>query len=472
MKRKKLLATLLAVSCVASMSVSAYAADKPEGVDDTLWGLVESDGDLKTDPGSVDMDVETEVQKPAMAVVLPSTVKIFINPYRAEVSIDGGADEDISTIADNTKSIDTVVSPELTVKNASTCAVKIGVSGAFVTYKYVTDEPTTKIEPKDDGATEDLNIQFLKTETVIGNVDMNALYTNGTNYYVKEAAGDSPVYRQVSVKYTAAAAASGTKAATPAKYEFNGYIATTGIKVATAAVKEDTEKSNSIFMYVEGKLADAKYPTAYSKLAAGVDAKGNVVYGGQVALDSKGTAAGDVLYLGAPAAGATTTVDGNIRVTGSAATNPTVDWATAQNTEGFEAPFAFAIKPVANAAENPIISAISGSTGVNVTTAYAAGTFKYAVKLDSNAASPKITVTVPAGTKVIASNPTAGATLTNTNGGAITKAAVATTGSITLTLNGSGVNNAKSTFTFDVESLHGKINTYTIEVTLNVVTTP
>lgn len=469
MKRKRLLATLLAVSCVASMSVSAYAVDKPEGVDDTLWGLVESDGDLKTDPGSVSMDVETEVQKPAMAVVLPSTVKVFINPYRAEVSIDGGTDEEIITVDDNTKSIDTVVSPELTVKNASTCAVKIGVSGAFVTYKYVTDQPTTKIEPKDDGATEDENIQFLKTETVIGNVDMSALYTNGTNYYVKEASGDTPVYRQVSVKYTAAAAANGTKAATPAKYEFNGYIATTSIKVATAAVKEDTEKSNSIFMYVEGKLADAKYPTAYSKLAAGVDAKGNVVYGGQVALDSKGTATGDVLYLGAPTTGATDTVNGKIRVTGSAATNPTVDWSTAQNTEGFEAPFAFAIKPVANAAENPIISAIAGTTGVNVTTAYAAGTFKYAVKLDSTASSPKINVTVPADTKIIAT-PVAGATLTNTNGGAITKAAVATTGAITLTLNASGVNNAKSTFTFDVESTHGKINTYTIEVTLVVVT--
>lgn len=470
MKRKKLLATLLAVSCVASMSVSAYAAEKPDGVDDTLWGLVESDGDLKTDPGSVDMDVETEVQKPAMAVVLPSTVKIFINPYRAEVSIDGGADEDITTVEDNNKSIDTVVSPELTVKNASTCAVKIGVSGAFVTYKYVKDEPTTKIVPKDDGATDDLNIQFLKTETVIGNVDMSALYTNGTNYYVKEAAGDSPVYRQVVVKYTAAAEASGTKAATPAKYEFNGYVATTGIKVATAAVKEDTEKSNSIFMYVEGKLADANYPTAYSKLAAGVDAKGNVVYGGQVALDAKGTAAGDVLYLGAPTAGATDTVNGNIRVTGSAATNPTVDWATAQNTEGFEAPFAFAIKPVANAAENPIISAIAGTTGVNVTTAYAAGTFKYAVKVDSTATSPKINVTVPAGTTIVAA-PASGATLTNTSGGALTKAAVATTGTITLTLNSAGVNNAKSTFTFDVKSAHGKINTYTIEVTLSVVAT-
>lgn len=458
MKKRRLLAAFLATACAASLSTSAFAVDIPDDIsDDAKQAIQEAidggKGDLITDGGTVGgVEVDAEVQKPTIAVVLPKKVGVFVNPYRAEVAI--GTDE---TSGDPIMSIDTVVSPEMTVVNGSNCAIKINVKGQFVTYKYVDTEPDTTYT--DAGTyTDKTNIKITGWNTIPGLTE-EKLYadtsTTTPHYYVKmksgvEADGTTPTYhyREVTAKLTPGKDATATAALVPTTYAISGYVATANIKVATAAVKEDSDKTNSIFMYVEGTDTSGKYPAAYNKVVAGVDAKGNVNVGGQYALAAK-EGQGPVLYLG----GNGTT--GYMRVTGSSATAPTKTWTEVQETEGFETPFVFIVDPVANAAENPEIKTLT-VTGGTLKTALATGKYAY-------------DVTVPSGTTSVVLNVTTDTGYTVTKGvadGTVVKTVAYSTGKVTLTVDAAAAVAAKGTATFTVTSAHGKVNTYTINASI------
>lgn len=448
MKKRKFLAALLAVACAASLAVPAFASDIPEDISDeakeALQGAIDAGGGLVTDGGTVGgVDIEATVQKPTIAVVLPKKVDVFVNPYRAEVVT--GQDGDGNDI----KSIDTVVSPEMTVVNGSNCAVKVSVKGQFVTYKYASSLSGTPTEIADaDGDATTPATVISGWNTLYGNVDETKLYkdTSGV-YYVKANVGtaEAPVdqYRVAAVKYTAGSAAKNTKNT----YAISGYAATT-IKVAAAAVKEDTDKTNSIFMYVEGTDTSGVYPATYTKAVAGVDAKGVVKVGGQYALAAK-EGSGAVLYLG----GNGTT--GYMRVTGSASTAPTMTWTEVEETEAFETPFVFIVDPVANAAENPVLKTMATTVGT-LTPALTATNFTY-------------NVSVPAGTSSVVLNVTTDAKslAKGTADGTVVKS-VANTGStkVTLTIDPAAAVKAKGNATFTVTSEHGKVNTYTINVNI------
>lgn len=448
MKKRNFLAALLAVSCAASLSVTAFAEPAvPDDISDEAKQAVEdaiaAGGGLVIDGGTVGgIDIEATVEKPTIAVVLPKKVEVFVNPYRAEVKT--GEDSEGNEI----KSIDTVVSPELTVVNGSNCAVKVSVKGQFVTYKYASTAPTgTAIE--EDPQTDENGVKITGWDTFGGSpLAEQKLYPEGNSYYVKVNVGtaESPEYqyRAAAVKVTAANATKHT----PASYAITGY-ATTSIKVAAAAVKEDTDKTNSIFMYVEGTDKAGVYPAAYAKTVAGLDAKGNLNVGGQYALTAK-EGSGAVLYLG----GNGTT--GYMRVTGSAATAPTTTWTEIEETEGFETPFVFIVDPVANAAENPVLKTMTAATGT-LTPALTATNFTY-------------NLSVPAGTTSVVLNVTsddkiACPTTGSGDGTVVTKAAYST-GKVTLTISGTAAAKAKGTAKFTVTSEHGKVNTYTINVTI------
>lgn len=451
MKKRRFLAALLAVACAASLSVSAFAEPEiPEDISDeakeALQGAIDNGGGLVVDGGTVSgVDIEATVQMPTLAVVLPKKVEVFVNPYRAEVKT--GEDADGNEI----KSIDTVVSPEMTVVNGSNCAVKISVKGQFVTYKFVASaDGLTNIA--DSGSYSDKDdVKITGWETLPGVDKDNGIFFDGKDYYVKVNAGtaESPEdqYRVATVKYTAGKDATATAAATPKTYVISGYAATASIKVATAAVKEDTDRTNSIFMYVEGRADNGTYPAAYNKAVAGVDAKGNVIVGGQYALAAKeGT--GAVLYLG----GNGTT--GHMRVTGSAATAPTKTWTEVQEIEGFETPFVFIVDPVANAAENPELKTMTVTTGGTLGTALASGKYAYDVKVP--AGTTKVELTVSSDDKIAKGDAD----------GTVVKTVAATATKITLTVDGTATVNTKGSATFTVTSEHNKVNTYTINVTI------
>lgn len=453
MKKRKFLATLLAVACVASLSVPSFAAEIPEDISDeakeALQGAIDAGGDLITEGGTVNgVDIEATVQKPTLAIVLPKKVSVFVNPYRAEVKtgVDGEGNE--------IKSIDTVVSPEMAVVNGSNCAVKISVKGQFLTYKYL-DDNTGLIHIADDS---DNKITGWSTLTGAPADDTAGLFVteDGKTYYAKVNVGtaESPVYqyRQVTVKYTAGKAATESAAAVPASYVISGITAATNIKVATAAVKEDTDKSNSIFMYVEGTETSGVYPAAYNKTVAGVDTKGNLTVGGQYALAAK-EGQGAVLYLGGE--GKT----GYMRVTGSAATAPTKTWSEVEESEGFETPFVFIVDPVANAAENPELKTMT-VTGGTLKAALASGKYTYDINVVASTTSVVLNVTTDA--KSLAKGVADGTVVKS----------VANTGStkVTLTIDSGAAERAKGSATFTVTSEHGKVNTYTINV--NIIAAP
>lgn len=452
MKQKKLLAALLAVACAASLSVPVFAEEP--SVDDldisdeaktALSTAIDNGGGLVTDSGTVGgVDVEAEVQKPTIAVVLPKTVKVFVNPYRAEVATHFSDPTDPESA--DAWSIDTVVSPEMTVVNGSNCAIKVNVKGQFVTYKYVTTEPTGTPVEASASIVDENSIKIVGWDTLNG-ADNDKLYFDGTNYYAKSGTQ----YRYAAVKVTPGKAATSNADAVPKTYTISGYTAPANIKVATAAVKEDTDKTNSIFMYVEGTDTAGKYPAAYTKAVAGVDAKGNVTVGGQYALAAK-EGSGSVLYLG----GNGTT--GYMRVTGSAATAPTKTWTEVEETEGFETPFVFVVDPVANAAENPELKTMT-VTGGTLKAALASGKYTYDVDVTAGTTSVTLNVTT---TETLAKG---------TCDGTVVKT-VANTGStqVKLTVDAAAAVKTKGSATFTLTSAHGKVNTYTVNV--NIIAAP
>lgn len=459
MKKRKFLAALLAVACAASLAVPAFAEPEvpedlsTEGKEAVEAALGEEGNGLVVDGGTVGgIDIEATVQKPTIAVVLPKTVKVFVNPYRAEVATGkDGEGEDI-------KSIDTVVSPEMKVVNGSNCAVKVSVKGQFVTYKFVETAPTGTAIADSGSYSDKDDIKITGWDTLSGSpVDQTAgLINDGTSYYAKVNVGttDDPEYqyRLVTVKYTAGKDATATAAVVPKTYAISGYAATANIKVATAAVKEDTDKTNSIFMYVEGTDTSGKYPAAYNKAVAGVDAKGNVIVGGQYALAAK-EGSGAVLYLG----GNGTT--GYMRVTGSAATAPTKTWTEVEETEGFETPFVFIVDPVANAAENPELKTMAvATTGVTLKSALASGKYTYDLTVPQTTTKVELNISADG---TVGKGEMDGTVVTGTSSNF-----TASSTKLSFPVSASAAVNSKGTVTYTVTSAHGKVNTYTFNVTI------
>lgn len=462
MKKRQVLAAFLAATCAVSMAVPTFALtdDQKDAVAGAAGDkATEIGGGVVSDSGDADVTVETEVQKPTLAVVLPTTVKVFVNPYRAEVATHY-TDPTDSTTADKW-SIDTVVSPEMQVENFSDCAVKIGVKGSFLTYSYQSAQGDLQVIAP-NAATDATGLAITGWTTLSGTVDQTQLYADtnsiatAKNYYAKVTIGDKSEFRLVTVKKTNAVTTAGKEA--PAKLEITGYTASKTIKVGTAAIKdEDTEKTNTIFMYVEGSLESGVYP-AYAKSVAGVkDTKtGKMSTTGQFALSAK-EASQAILYLegGDVKADPPTSTTGYIRVSGNAATAPTVAWSQVETTEGFETPFVFTVDPVANPGEKaPELTSLSG---INET--LTAGKYAY-------------TVDVTAGTTTAQTlNLTSDAAEVKLVSFDSTKLKTVSAGStnVKFTLNGA-VAGDKPTVVFNLISKYGKVTTYTI--TVNVVAAP
>ncbi|MBD5081343.1 MAG: hypothetical protein HDT44_06210 [Ruminococcaceae bacterium] len=461
MKKKQILAALLAAACAVSMAVPTFALteEDKDAIDAAAQEKADGNGGtVVSNSGSTNVTVDTEVQKPTLAVVLPTTVKVFVNPYRAEVAVHYTDPADPST-ADR-YSIDTVLSPEMEVNNFSDCAVKIGVKGSFLTYQYLSSAADlNEIEP--DAATDATGLAITGWNTLSGTVDNTKLYadtntiTTAKNYYAKVTVGDTAQYRLVTVKKTNAVTTAGKEA--PAKLEITGYTASKTIKVGTAAIKdEDTEKNNTIFMYVEGSLESGVYP-AYAKSVAGVkDTKtGNISKTGQFALSAK-EASQAVLYLegGNVTGGTATGTTGYIRVSGNAATAPTVTWSELEATDGFETPFVFTVDPVANPKDNgPQITKLTYPSSTEVTPA--SGKYNISISAATTTAQTIAITTDAATAKLVSDNAVAGKY----------KSASATTGNVKFTLD-SAASGDKFDLVFELASKYGVTSTYTISVTV------
>lgn len=329
MKKRQFLAALLALTCAASMAVPAFAAGPTV---DTAVTTEDLDFDAMQ---SYQLSVSTDIQQPTLKVTLPASTSVLINPYRIEVAIPGGG-----------TSFDTVLSPEMDIINNSGCAVKVGVKGLLQTYTILdaTDVKSSAIDTSDCDITNETGI------------DLTKVYESASKAKVYVEV-DNGVAKQVTLTYTAPTyntpgdSTSGVKKNGSVKV--TGYTASKDIKVATAAMKDpDTEKSNSLFVYVEGKQDGGEWATAFdAKAIAGVkDTKTGVMSTtGMMALSAKDTTA-NILYL---AGGAT----GHTRVTGQAATAPTKAWMSITDT--FDANFTFVIDAVANAAPTaPVLQTI------------------------------------------------------------------------------------------------------------------
>lgn len=330
MKKQKILAALLALSCAASMAVPAFAADTI-----TLDAAATSADMNADDIGTgYEIAVKSVVQKPALKVTLPTTATVAINPYRAAITVDG------------VEKYDTVLSPKMDVVNNSPCAVKVNVKGSVVTYTVDGKDVSTLKEWTDAANLTGKDILTNKE----GSTETLAVFGTSDNKTFYDQDG-----RLLTAKYTDGRAATATAAAVPAKLAVTGYTASKTIKVATAALKdEDAEKSNSIFLYAEGKLDTDDWAAAFDakKVASATSASG------MVAISTKETS-GSVLYLGN---GQT----GNIRITGNAATAPTTPWMSVADT--FDTKIVFVVDPVANAkpvaptATNFTIAATDGNS--------------------------------------------------------------------------------------------------------------
>ena len=458
MKKKQIIAAFLAAATAVTMAVPSFAltSDEKDAIDAAAGDkATEVGGQVVNNSGEVGgVTVETDVQKPTLAVVLPTTVKVFVNPYRAEVATHY-TDPSDATSADKW-SIDTVVSPEMTVVNYSDCAVKIGVKGSFVTYSYKNAVGDLKAIASNTN-TDATGIAITGWDTLNGTVDNTQLFadTNSLDtaktFYAKVTVNGADEYRLVTAKVTKANATKDT----PAAVVITGYTASKTIKVATAALKdEDAEKTNSIFMYVEGSLESGVY-APYAKTVAGVKDKSGVMsMTGQFALSAK-EASQAVLYLEGGDVKNATGKEGYIRVSGNAATAPTTSWSEAQATEGFETPFVFTVDPVANVAEKaPELTTLTGANE-----ALTAGKYAYSVDITEGSTSAQLT---------IAFDKASGATIAaGTSDGTVVSKVATTDTRVTITVPASATAGSKGTCTFILTSKYGKTTTYTVAV--NVV---
>ncbi len=148
----------------------------------------------------------------------------------------------------------------------------------------------------------------------------------------------------MTVKEAVYDAADASKVKTKGAISITGYEASKTIKIATAAMKdEDADKSNTIFMYVEGKAdAAAAWASGYDATVAKTAASATNP-ASMMALSTKETTQ-KILYV---AGGNTTTGnEGVIRVSGQASTNPTTPWTSV--TDKFDTKMTFVVEPVAN----------------------------------------------------------------------------------------------------------------------------
>lgn len=429
MKKRQILAALLAVCCAASMAVPAFAADEnPE------LGTVETEADKGIDDlKNWDLTVDTTVQNPTLKVTLPKSTSVLVNPYRIEVKTGSDADD---------TSFDTILSPVMDITNNSGCAIKVNVKGMLQTYTVVDGTPASPAETLDDTH---------YTITNKNNIDLTALKVVGTNIIEVDADKGNLVvgtYKAPVMNDDSTVKSKGT-------FNVSGYVASKNIKVATAAMKDvDAEKTNTLFIYVEGKQADGKWAPAFdAKQIAGVkDTKtGTLSTTGMMALSAKETSQ-SILYL---ESGKT----GNVRVTGQAATAPTIAWMSLTDT--FDTPFTFVIDAVANPAPPaPVLSKIKlANVTPNVAEASAGDAF------DVKATNTGLTWDVGA------TNSTSTITYTTLDQ---TDAEKAFTSSNTAVITCDEANNklvakgnGKAVITFTFTSKKGSISTYTFEITVS-----
>lgn len=407
MKKRQFLAALLAVCCAASLAVPASAAVSAETMATTA--AAETDLDFNA-VQSYELDVDTGIQKPSLKVTLPGSTAVLVNPYRIEIDVDG---------AGNT-SFDTVLSPEMEIINNSACAIKVSTKGLLQTYTVKKDFDKT-----DAAVTEfDMTAPITNVD-VINPTDITKIYAADSTFktfYTEDG-------KQVTATYTAP-----NTTVTPVKkgsLKVTGYTVSKDIKVATAALKDvDAEKSNSLFLYVEGSKTSGTWASAFDakKVATGASAPT-----GMMALSAKDTTA-SILYLGS---GET----GYARVTGQAATAPTKAWSTVTDT--FDAKFTFVIDAVANAAPKAPLATDIKVGGVSLT-GFAPEKLEYTA--NATATDGILAVTVVAD---------AGATQSITVDGVLSKAGA----NITMTGAGTG------TVTIALTQF-GMTTTYTINVTV------
>ena len=351
---KKLLAAVLASTCVVSMAVPAAAADAEV-----------------TGVGSYEVAVTAEVNKPTLNVTLPTATSVLVNPYRLPVDV--SADQDKSEM-----SYDTVITVPMKVSNLSSCAITVGVKGSFTTKTVVagfdasdSDTYSVKITVDSDGVVTS-SVTTNEADTVVTNS------TSADEFYVLKDGKtivDKDGY-QLTGSYAAEKIANpddpAKKKVTAATLKVTAYTASKNIKVATADLKDpDTEKTNSIFMFVEGSSDGTwaeKYDATVAKNAASATNPTSMMVLGAKETSQK------VLYVGGSADG-TTAEEGYVRITGSAATAPTTPWADIADV--LETPFAFVIDAVANKApKTPTVSNVSATTDGAGTATIAATTGK------------------------------------------------------------------------------------------------
>lgn len=408
MKRRKIIAALLALSCTMSMAVPAFAADT-ETMPATSAALETQDADALA---TYALDVDTTLQKPTLKVTLPASTAVLVNPYRMEVDIGGGA-----------TSFDTILSPEMEVENLSACAIRVDVKGSLATKQklasdaYATTTALTNVSGMVDGT----DFSLAANPIYLANDGKTYVDANGHVLTVK---------------------ATTDKAAGTTSYAVSAYVASKDIKVATAPVKDiDADKSNTLFIYVEGKQDGGSWASTFdSKATAGVkDSKTGVMSTtGMMALAAK-EASKSILYLNAGD-------KGQVRVSGQASTNPTKAWTAV--TDEFATPFTFVIDAVANAAPAaPVLTAAVFGTGVDAVTLQD-GKFEYNLNWTNIGTNDQVTPTFTAdvaGTTTTV-NVTGTAVTYNSTNGRIT-ANNAGTAKVEVTLTSKGVSN---TYTFNL----------------------
>lgn len=431
MKKRQILAALLAVSCAVSMAVPAFAADEnPE------LGTVETEADKGIDDlKDWDLEVSATVQNPTLKVTLPKSTSVLVNPYRIEIKTGSDADD---------TSFDTILSPVMDITNNSGCAIKVNVKGMLQTYTVVDGTPASPAETLDDTH---------YTITNKNNVDLTGLQVVGTNIVEIDAEKGNLVVGTYKAPVMDPDDASKVKS--KGTFNVSGYVASKTIKVATAAMKDvDAEKTNTLFIYVEGKQADGKWAPAFdAKKIAGVkDTKTGIMSTtGMMALSAKETTQ-SILYL-------ESNTTGNVRVTGQAATAPTTAWMSLTDT--FDTPFTFVIDAVANPAPPaPVLSKIKlANITPNVAEASAGDAF------DVKATNTGLTWDVGA------TNSTSTITYTTLDQADAEKAftssnaAVITCDEANNKLVAKG--NGKAVITFTFTSKKGSISTYTFEITVS-----
>ena len=400
MKRRQILAVMLA----AALSVSATAVGANAAAD-TIDTAVNTD---ITAGGSFELNVDSDVKQPTLDVSLPTSAAVMVNPYRIEITTESGD-----------KSFDTVLSPEMEVTNKSGCAITVGVKGMLQTYTIVDITGMTAVGSDINDATK---FNAPSNKSTIANSDLENILMSADGKTFADAQG-----RQITATYKAPILNDDTTVKTKGTFTVTGYTASKDIKVATAPMKDvDADKSNTIFMFVEGKADGAVWSANASSM---------------MALTAKETSQ-KVLYV---AGGDTTNgVKGQLRISGQASTAPTKAWTEIK--DKFDTKVTFVIDPVANKAPEAPKATDIKIDGTSIT-GFAADTLTY-----------NLTATTADGPWTIAVNVPAGATSTITASGELSKNAAGK-----IVFSGTAGTGA---IAIDVTQ-YGLTTTYTINVTIS-----